>query len=112
MARRQLPSAAGTFWTSRGELKVAWEYKREATRASVALEVTLPPNTAGTVMIPCATAEVTEGGKAVWKDGKYQAGAVAGVVGALLAPSRDGGNEEHVALAVGSGEYAFHAVCA
>jgi hypothetical protein len=107
-----LPSAAGTFWTSRGELKVAWEYKREATRASVALEVTLPPNTAGTVMIPCATAEVTEGGKAVWKDGKYQAGAVAGVVGALLAPSRDGGNEEHVALAVGSGEYAFHAVCA
>ena len=107
-----LPSAAGTFWTSRGELKVAWEYTREAMHASVALKATLPPNTEGTVIMPCATAEVTEGGDAVWKDGKYQAGAVAGVAGARLVPSCNGGKEEHVALVVGSGEYAFYAMCA
>ena len=103
-----LPSASGRFATPRGELAVSWAYDS----GRVALNVTLPPNVKATVMVPCTTSAVQEGGKPVWHGGKYQAG-VEGVTGARLAPSRNGGGEMHVAVACdGAGEYSFSAQCA
>ena len=53
-----LPSASGRFATPRGELAVSWAYDS----GRVALNVTLPPNVKATVMVPCTTPAVQEGG--------------------------------------------------
>ena len=106
-----LPAAAGTFMTSRGKLQVSWQHAG-GTAASVSLKATLPPNTRGTVVLPCVAAQVSEGSNTIWKDGKLQGGGADGVITAYLTPSRDGGKEMHVAVVVGSGEYSFTATCA
>jgi hypothetical protein len=59
-----LARASGVFQTMRGEIRVSWSYDQASHH--VALNVTLPPNVIGEVVLPCSAETVDEGGKAVW----------------------------------------------
>ena len=69
------------------------------------MSLTLPPNTAGTVVIPApvkpASTTVTEGDKPVWKNNAF----VSGVAGVTSGAAVDGASS----LEVGSGTYACSA---
>jgi alpha-L-rhamnosidase len=93
-----LQSASASVKTVRGIVSSAW--KRIGN--SISLEVTIPVNSEAKVGVPklgLQNAVVEEGGKTVWRDGSYLAGA-AGV---------SGGSEtaDYVTLDVGSGQYCF-----
>ena len=52
-----LRHASGVFQTMRGEIRVSWSYNHASRR--VALNVTLPLNVVGEVIVPCVTAAVS-----------------------------------------------------
>lgn len=103
-----LPHAHGVFQTMRGELRVGWAFDQASRRVDI--NVTLPPNVVGAVLMPCVTDTVEESGKAVWRAGAFVPGAV-GVTDAHLSKSR-GGAEMHAEFACsGGGQYSFSALC-
>ena len=102
-----LPSAAGKWETPRGFLSVAWSFDRAS--LSLSLNISTPPNTLSTVVFPCPSKSIDEGGVLVWSDGIFEPAAVAGVHAASM---QSGGLEEGlVALSCGSGNYVFKGNC-
>jgi alpha-L-rhamnosidase len=102
-----LPSAAGRWETPRGLLSVAWSL--DQTTHSLSLNVSTPPNTAATVVFPCQSKSIVEGGVPVWSDGVFKAGAVKGIDAGAM---QHGGLEDGlVAFSCGSGDYVFEASC-
>jgi alpha-L-rhamnosidase len=97
----RLPSVTARITSLYGPIMASW------TKASttLAMALTLPTNTGGTVVFPApikpATTTVTEGGKTVWAANKF----VSGVAGVLSGSVVDG----VVTLEVGSGSYSFSA---
>ena len=95
---RDLRHASGSVRTLRGEVGCTWS----RTDRSVRVEAVVPVGSAAEVVIPkfnLRNVRVTEGGKAVWENGKFVPG-VAGVEGAA---DKDGA----VRIKIGSGRYAF-----
>ena len=95
---RDLRHASGSVRTLRGEVGCTWS----RTDRSVRVEAVVPVGSAAEVVIPkfnLRNVKVTEGGKAVWENGKFVPG-VAGVEGAV---DKDGA----VRIKIGSGRYAF-----
>jgi len=93
-----LKHAKASIKTVRGVVSASW--KREG--ASLVLDVALPANSQAKVSVPrigLRNPTVTEGGKVVWRGGRYVRG-VAGITGA-------GQDADHVTFDVGSGEYGF-----
>ena len=97
----RLPSVTARVHTLFGPINASWHNQTTA----LTMDIELPPNTAGTVVIPPsikpATTTVAEGGKVVWKGGKF----VIGVDGVTSGAVVDGA----VTLEIGSGTYAFSA---
>jgi len=97
----RLPSVTARVTSLFGPIEAAWQNKN----TSLEMSLTLPPNTAGTVVIPApvkpASTTVTEGGKPVWKNNAF----VSGVAGVTSGAAVDGA----ISLEVGSGTYAFSA---
>lgn len=90
--------ARGSIRTPRGRVACLWC----RTPAGLHMEVVVPANASAAVIVPSAGVAcpvVSEGGRAVWKDGAYVPG-VDGISGARAVP---GGVE----LTVGSGRFAF-----
>jgi len=95
---RDLRHASGSVRTLRGEVACAWS----RTDGGVRVEAVVPVGSSAEIVIPKLNRRnvtVTEGGQAVWQDGKFTAG-VAGV-----ADATDGGGA--IRITVGSGRYAF-----
>ena len=93
-----LTNASASIKTIRGIVSSGWK----KTGNSLVLSVTLPGNIAGRVSVPAMGLKhftITEGGKAVWKDGSY----VHGVAG-ITAGKQD---VDSITFGVGSGEYSF-----
>ena len=93
-----LTHASASIKTIRGIVSSGWK----KTGNSFVLNVTLPGNTKGRVSVPAMGVNrcmITEGGKAVWKDGSY----VSGVAG-IAAGKQDA---DSITFDVGSGEYCF-----
>lgn len=93
-----LTSAGASIKTVRGLVSSSWE----KTGDSVILEVVIPVNSRARVSVPKIGLEnviVEEGGKTIWKDGRY----VSGVTGIT------GGSEstDYLTFEVGSGSYSF-----
>ena len=97
----RLPSATGRITTLYGPIEAKWAKSATA----ITMVISLPANTAGEVVIPtpakAATSTVTEGGKVVWKGGKF----VAGVPGVVSIAGVDGA----IHITVGSGSYSLSA---
>jgi alpha-L-rhamnosidase len=95
---RDLQYASGSIETIRGAAASNWMRDGDTLR----LQVTVPFGSTAEVVLPnlnLRNATVTEGGKPVWSDGKYQAGDP-GIVSAKEANGA-------VTLEVGSGTYNF-----
>jgi alpha-L-rhamnosidase len=95
---RDLRHASGSVLTLRGEVGCTWS----RTDRSVRVEAVVPVGSSAEIVIPefnLRNVKVTEGGKAVWENGKYAAGS-AGVEGAV---EKDG----LIRIKVGSGRYVF-----
>ena len=96
-----LTAAAAQQLTPMGAVSVSWELGGGA----YALNASLPPGAAATVLLPtlrpAALAVVEEGGVPVWEGGRF----VPGVPGVGAAAA--GADGETVVLSVGSGAYAF-----
>jgi alpha-L-rhamnosidase len=93
-----LESASASIKTVRGMVSSTWS----RTGNSISLEVTIPVNSEAKVGIPklgLQNTVVEEGGKTVWRNGSYLAGA-AGISGGSETAAR-------VTLDVGSGRYSF-----
>ena len=84
---------------------MSWRF----TRPHLALNVSAPPNTLTTVIFPCRTDTINEGGVAVWVDGKFRSGAVEGVLSAAVQKTRL--EEGLVGFQCSSGAYEFSASC-
>lgn len=97
----RLPSVTARVHTLFGPIMTSWHN----TTTALTMSINLPPNTAGTVVIPASikpeATNVTEGGKTVWKSNKF----VSGVAGVMSGKVVDGA----VTLEVGSGMYEFSA---
>ena len=98
-----LPAAAGRWETPRGPVAVSWSF---AAPPHLSLNVSMPPNTAATVVFPCRAATIQEGGVVVWQSGA----AVAGVADGVKTASLQHGTGL-VEFAVASGDYAFGGPC-
>ncbi len=95
---RDLTHASGSTTTVRGEVACAWS----RTGRGVRVAVTIPGGSEAEIVIPkfnLRNIKVTEGGKAVWQDGKFLVGA-AGVTGAA---DKDGA----IRVKAGGGRYVF-----
>jgi alpha-L-rhamnosidase len=95
---RDLRHASGSTTTVRGEVAVSWS----RTDKGVRVAVTVPGGSEAEVVIPkfnLREVSVSEGGRALWSDGKYLDG-VAGVTGAV---EKDGA----IRVAAGGGRYVF-----
>jgi len=93
-----ITSVSASVRTLRGTVAAAWQ--RDGGRFS--LRATIPGNSTAQVAVPtlgAETVEVTEGGHAVWRDGKYENGRK-GIGGADRA-------SDAVVFTVGSGTYEF-----
>ena len=93
-----LTSARAAIRTVRGRVAVTWEKDR----SSLTMKATIPVNSQAKVSVPkagLANVLVKEGGRTVWRDGTFVAGA-AGITGGQE-------TEHYVAFEVGSGEYKF-----
>jgi alpha-L-rhamnosidase len=93
-----LTYASASIKTVRGIISSSWK----KADASFTLEVTIPANATAKVSVPTLVLKesaITEGGKAIWKNGVYIDG-VEGIAGAR----RDG---DWVTFDVGSGSYRF-----
>ena len=93
-----LTHASASIKTIRGVVSSSWK----KTGDSLVLNVIIPANAKGKVSVPALSlknATITEGGKAVWKDGAY----VKGVAG-ITAGKQEAG---YYTFDVGSGEYGF-----
>jgi alpha-L-rhamnosidase len=93
-----LTYASATIKTIRGIVSSSWK----KTGQSLVLDVTIPCNATGKVSVPALSlknATITEGGKAVWKNGAY----VKGVVGITSGKQEAG----YYTFDVGSGDYGF-----
>jgi alpha-L-rhamnosidase len=80
--------------------KVASSWKKDGYQLT--LNVTIPVNCTGRVSVPKLgnkQVQITEGGKPIWRDGKYVAGASG------IHNGRD--EPERVTFEVGSGDYEF-----
>ena len=103
----QLPSIEGVYELPRGRVRVAWE---AVSGRPLTLNVTLPPNTRATVVVPpghgrhCARGNfrLSEGGAVVWSAGAGDASGEADGV-RVVGCGEDGAVE----LRVGSGSYRF-----
>jgi hypothetical protein len=98
-----LTFANASIETVVGLLRCAWE----KTATSLRVEVTIPPNTESTVVIPChaGTDTVSEGGVVTWRRGEF----VAGVPGVTWAAEENAtsGLQPGVSFDVASGHYVF-----
>lgn len=95
---RDLKHASGSIGTLRGEVGCTWS----RTDGSVRVEAVVPVGSAAEVVIPkfnLRNIKVTEGGKALWENGKF----VAGVPGVEGAADKDGA----IRIKIGSGRYVF-----
>jgi alpha-L-rhamnosidase len=95
---RDLKWVSGTVETLRGTVAVNWRRGDE----SLAIDVTIPGGSDAEIHIPkpqSGPATVTEGGRAVWQDGRYQGG-VPGI-----ASARETASE--IIIEAGSGNYAL-----
>eukprot|EP01044_Picomonas_judraskeda_P000115 COSAG03_NODE_5_length_26473_cov_42.749526_12_plen_153_part_00 len=101
-----LTEASGRFQTMRGEIVVSWKYAG----SRLTLNATLPPGVRGTVMMTCAASVVYEAGQAIWPVDRREVDQVEGVEGIRLVLNRDR-SEQHVAVSVRGGAYAFDAEC-
>jgi len=93
-----LTHASASIKTVRGIISSSWK----KTDASLTLEVTIPANATAQVSVPTLGLNkfaITEGGKAIWKDGVY----IDGVAG--IAAARQ--DADWVTFDVGSGSYRF-----
>ena len=95
---RDLQWASGSLDTIRGRVASSWRRTDNGLR----LEVTIPTGSTAEVRIPdlgLSPVAVSESGRAVWKDGKYQDGAS----GIQSAQAKDGS----INIEIGSGDYDF-----
>ncbi|MEN6310285.1 MAG: family 78 glycoside hydrolase catalytic domain [Acidobacteriota bacterium] len=95
---RDLRYASGSIRTVRGDVACSWS----RTEKSVRLEVVIPFGSTADIVIPrfnLRNVRVTEGGRALWENGKFAAGA-AGIEGAV---EKDGA----IRIKAGSGRYLF-----
>jgi len=93
-----LTHASASIKTIRGVVSSGWK----KTNNSLVVNVTIPGNATGRVSVPAPGLKrflITEGGKAVWKDGAYAHG-----VAGITAGKQDA---DSVTFDVGSGEYHF-----
>jgi alpha-L-rhamnosidase len=96
-----LTEARGEYLSIRGPISAGWRAEPDGYN----FDLTVPANTTATVDLPKtggSAAEVTEGGKPVWRDGRFASGD-AGVSSAQEAADR-------IVLEVGSGRYSFRIV--
>ena len=95
---RDLKHASGSIETLRGEVGCTWS----RADGGVRVEAVVPVGSAAEVVIPkfnLRNIKVTEGGKALWENGKF----VAGVSGVEGATDKDGA----IRIRTGSGRYTF-----
>jgi len=95
---RDLNWASGTINTVRGPVSSSWTRTGDTLR----LEITVPVGSTAEVHVPklgLNNVQVDEGGRAVWKGGKFEAGATG-----VTAAKEVGGS---VVVEVGSGSYVF-----
>ena len=95
---RDLRHASGSILTLRGEVGCTWS----RTERGVRIEAVVPVGSSAEVVMPkfnLRNVKVTEGGKAIWDNGKFVAGAP-GVEGAT---DKDGA----IRIKAGSGRYVF-----
>ena len=93
-----LTHARASVRTVQGVIASGWKKDGNA----LTLEVTIPTGTRAKVSVPTMglkNVDVAEGGKPVWKNGKYEAGVV-GISGASQ-------SADCVAFDTGSGSYSF-----
>jgi alpha-L-rhamnosidase len=95
---RDLRHASGSVRTLRGEVACSWS----RTDKTVQVEAVVPVGSSAEVVVPkfkLRNVAVSEGGKAVWENGKF----VPGVAGVEGAEDKDGA----IRLTIGSGRYVF-----
>lgn len=101
-----LPAMSGELDSVRGRIAVAWAWAGApmAPGSAMAINVSVPANVLAQISVAVAglagPVTVFESGVAVWKDGAFVPGAVAGLTGAAL----DGA---FVTFDAGSGDFAF-----
>ncbi|OGD15265.1 MAG: hypothetical protein A2V76_08205 [Candidatus Aminicenantes bacterium RBG_16_63_14] len=95
---RDLMHASGSTMTVRGEVACAWS----RTERTIRVEVTIPGGSEAEIVIPklnIRNIKVSEGGQAIWGDGKFVAGA-AGISGAV-------DKDDVIRIKTGGGRYVF-----
>ena len=95
---KDLTHAEATIQTLRGPVESRWQLRE----GSLRLQIRVPVGSIATVYVPVAgraNASITEGGRQVWADGRFQKGVV-GIHGAKS-------EAQAVVLEVGSGCYQF-----
>ncbi|MDP6058806.1 MAG: alpha-L-rhamnosidase C-terminal domain-containing protein, partial [Pirellulaceae bacterium] len=89
-----LGHASASVETIRGRVASGWRKDGD----KLHIDVTVPPNSRGTICVPTSGGGITEGGRKVWDDG-FQLG-----VDGIASGQADG---RYIAFETGSGSYSF-----